>query len=119
MSMTAKVTRYCTSVTANVNRGGTKKKSNSDDVQHRREHRRAAPEPQARDRHAQQVDHHEIRELEVRVHHPGDAVHASVITGCPGIPLQARDACAVSGECAPPRRRRRGAVRCRLRVRSS
>ena len=27
VSMTPKVTRYCTSLTANVNRGGTKKKS--------------------------------------------------------------------------------------------
>ena len=68
ISMTPNVTRYCTSLTANVKRGGTKKKSNSSTFKHGRQHRRPAAEPQARDVDAEQVDHHEIRQLEVRIH---------------------------------------------------
>ena len=47
VSITPKVTRYCTSLTANVKRGGTKKKSKARDIDDGRQHRRAASEPQA------------------------------------------------------------------------
>ncbi len=50
-SITAKVTRYCTSLTANEKRGGTKKKSNASHAQESRQHRRPAPEPHRHQHH--------------------------------------------------------------------
>ena len=71
-SITVNVIRYCVSVTLKVNRGGTKKKSNA--TTPRKEARMAGPRPKATAAHdhAQQVDHREVREVEVPVHQHAD-----------------------------------------------
>ena len=60
------------SETAKEKYGGTKKKSKVADAQHRGQHRRRPPAPRRDRHHAEQVDHDEIGEAEVREHEPGD-----------------------------------------------
>ncbi len=68
VSMAPKVTMYCASETANVKRGGTQKKSKDATFNTAVSDRRPAPEPQSRDGDAEQIDHGEIGELEMRIH---------------------------------------------------
>ncbi len=72
ISMTANVNRYWTSETANVNRGGTKKKSKQSTFSTAVSTDGQTADPQSRDHDAEQIHHHEIRQLEVREHAEGD-----------------------------------------------
>ena len=72
------------SETAKVNCGGTKKKSNAATDSDRREDRRAAPVAACHEHDAEQIDHDEIRELEIAdmsarrsVHSAGDCRRAT------------------------------------------
>ena len=66
-SMTAKVSRYCTSDTANDKRGGDEEEVERGHVDERREHRRpAARAARATQHHRQQEQHHDVGEVEVR-----------------------------------------------------
>ena len=67
-SMTRKVTTYCASLTSNVKRGGTKKKSKAATLAIAVRVPGAAPEPEPRDRRAQHVDHRDVRLGEGRIH---------------------------------------------------
>ena len=81
ISITANVTRYWTSLTENVKRGGTKQKSNARTFATAATIAGPRPKRSPAIVDAEHIHHHDVGELEIRVHREGDAPCRSARAG--------------------------------------